>query len=242
MIANKLVKIATGDLVTPPGFEGLDQEEIIGGMDIASGYLSQYPKLIKAQGDRFQIIDTASQEIIEELTTLDYAAVFYAHLVYRLHRGTVTGNPISETWNDQEKEIVAMSYDNPLGKEHSSRGNFDALGYSDWLDSKEKRKLISKRVYAFLSLPRKYKGEVLAATFGITAMKSLSGVIKLLRMVNLGLPMAFLRISLKQDNNAQGRHFHRVVFDILVNEHNQPLTTCQNADQYRIRVKPIAIR
>ena len=247
---NKSQKIekAKTNLIAKPGkqlaklsdFADISREEVQGGMDTQGGYLASYSKLIKTQQDKFEIIDQTSNNVVKTLDKLENAIVFYAHPVYRLYRGTVNGETSDmQSWEETDREIVAMSYDNPYGKLHSSRGNFDKEGFGDWLDNKEKKKLLSKRLYVFISLPNIYPGEIIPATFGITAQKQLSSVIQMLRMINLNLAMVYQQISLVSEKSKQGYAYNRVCFDICVDGEGRPIPVVNSSEIYRQKIKPI---
>lgn len=206
--------VATLGISNLPAF---DQDEIAsGGEAQAEGYIAQYPFMVSTDGDEFVIKSTAGDgtEVTRQKTLRVIA--FYGHKVYRLHQGHVNGLTTDmSTWSDEDRAIVAQSYGDPFGRLHKSRGNFDALGLSQYLDNADLRRGVKKRLYLFVAvdggvLP---KGSIAACTFGSSALKPWQDYNSAVQRE--GAPVSFIltELSLKRVKNDAGQSYAQIVFN-----------------------------
>lgn len=242
MSTNTLQKNESTSLAVPAAFQGqFNDSEVLGGMDVSTSYLQQYPYLLRIQPSRFEILDQKSGEIVATRDKIEKAIVFYAHAVYRLHQGTVRGNknPM-ETWTDDEKTMVAQSYASPFSRSKPSRGNFDANGYGEWLDNKQLRRDVVKRLYMFMLIPGvSGKGEIVAATFGSTAGIALETVRKQLLDASLPLPSVYMEMGVEMVTNDQGKSYPRPTFKVLRDQGGFAMMTTETSEEYRAKLRPL---
>lgn len=217
-------------------------DEVKGGIDDGgAGYVDQYPFLVKLSLDEFQVIDTRSGEGRQVWAGKELPCViFYGHSVYRLHRGTVEGTQGEfENWPEDMKELVAQSLGSPFGDVQKSRGDFDAKGYSQYLDNKELRKDVSKRLYVILRLPAKITGGELAlGTFGGSALKPFQGFVNIVKGMNAPLPLIKAVISTKSAQSLTGKAYREVTFTPMTTETGDVATTVGNELEYREKILP----
>lgn len=217
-------------------------DEVKGGIDDGgAGYVDQYPFLVKLSLDEFQVIDTRSGEGHQVWAGKELPCViFYGHSVYRLHRGTVEGQQGEfENWPEDMKELVAQSLGSPFGDVQKSRGDFDAKGYSQYLDNKELRKDVSKRLYVILRLPAKITGGELAlGTFGGSALKPFQGFVNTVKGMNAPLPLIKAVIGTKNAESQTGKAYRELTFRPMTDEAGNVATTVGNELEYREKILP----
>lgn len=221
----------------------LNEDEVKAGMDDGGlGYLDQYPYLVKLEGDEFHVVDMKSEQVVWKGKELP-CIIFYGHSVYRLTRGAVHGViGRKKDWPADMKEIVAMSYGSPFGDSkggQGSRGNFDANGFAQYIDNKEMRKDVEKRLYIFMQLPKSVNGGALAAgTFGATSLIPFSAYHA--RIKGLNAPLALVRSILKTEKstNEAGDTFNALTFEPIFDEKGNVAVTVKNTEDYRTKVKP----
>ena len=218
-------------------------DEVKGGIDEGGGgYVAQYPLLLKLDQDTFQLIDARTDEgkVIWEGKEVP-CIIFYGHPVYRLHRGTVEGQQGDfKNWPDDMKDLVAQSLGSPFGDVQKSRGNFDVNGYGQYLDNKELRKLVSKRLYLVVRLPAAVSGGELAiATFGGSALKPFQQYVTQVKGMNAPLPLIKSVLGTRREKNENGESYAQLTFRPLLDNAGNVATTVGNELEYRQKIKPI---
>lgn len=220
-----------------PNLPKFERDEIeTGGEAQAEGYLAQYPFLVSTDGDEFVVKSTTGDGAeLGRHKTLRVIALF-GHKVYRLHRGTTLGLTTDmSTWSDDERAIVAQSYDDPFGRLRKSRGNFDAMGFGQYLDNPELRRGVKKRLYLFGALGDGLlpKGSICAFTFGSSALKpwqDYNGAIQ-----REGAPVSFVltELSLKRVKNDAGQSYAQIVFTPARNEQGAVVVPWKSKEQWQ---------
>jgi hypothetical protein len=218
-------------------------DEVKGGIDEGgNGYVAQYPFLLKLDQDTFQLVDTRTDEgrVIWEGKEVP-CIIFYGHSVYRLHRGTVEGQQGDfKNWPDDMKDLVAQSLGSPFGDVQKSRGNFDVNGYGQYLDNKELRKLVSKRLYLIVRLPAAVSGGELAiATFGGSALKPFQVFVQQVKGMNAPLPLIKSVLGTRREKNEDGESYAQLTFRPLLDNAGNVATTVSNELEYRQKIKPL---
>lgn len=219
----------------------LTEDEVEGGMDEGGqGYLDQYPFRIRLSQSDFEVIDTKTEQKVwvgRELPGI----IHYGHSVYRLHRGTVEGLPGDrKTWPEDMQEVVAMSFGSPFGEAQKSRGNFDANGYGQYLDNKELRKLVKKRLYLFLRLPQKVNGGALAAaTFGGSALIPFGAYHSKIKGMNSPLPLVKSVLYTEKAKNENDEEYSALRIRPLLDAEGNIATSVPTDEEYRKNIKPV---
>lgn len=218
-------------------------DEVKGGIDESgNGYVAQYPFLLKLDQDTFQVVDTRTEEgkVIWEGKEVP-CIIFYGHSVYRLHRGTVEGQQGNfKNWPDDMKDLVAQSLGSPFGDVQKSRGNFDVNGYGQYLDNKELRKLVSKRLYLVVRLPQKITGGELAiGTFGGSALKPFQTYVASVKGMNAPLPLIKSVLGTRREKSEDGETYAQLNLRPLLDEAGNVATSVSNELEYRQKIKPI---
>lgn len=228
-------------LALPAGFD-FTPDEVKGGIDESGGgYLAQYPLLVKQTLNMFEMLDSKTGEVVWQGDKLP-CVIYYGHSVYRLHRGTVEGATGDfKHWTDDQKELVAQSLGSPFGDVQKSRGDFDVNGYKDYLDNKELRKEVSKRLYLFVRPPRTITGGVdmlAAVTFAGSALKPFQTFVQQLKGINAPLPLVKSVIGTKPAVSEAGDPYNQVTFDVLKKD-GKVATTVADSNEYREKIKPV---
>lgn len=218
-------------------------DEVKGGIDEGgNGYVAQYPLLLKLDQDTFQVVDTRTEEgkVIWEGKEVP-CIIFYGHSVYRLHRGTVEGQQGDfKNWPDDMKDLVAQSLGSPFGDVQKSRGNFDVNGYGQYLDNKELRKLVSKRLYVIVRLPQAISGGELAiGTFGGSALKPFQTYVSTVKGMNAPLPLVKSVLGTRREKNEDGESYAQLTFRPLLDQAGNVATSVSNELEYRQKIKPV---
>lgn len=236
--AQKKNEVATLSAAAIFATADFSRDEISQGIDEgASAYTDAYPYIVTSDLNKFVVRKTGDDNRTEvtRLDSLD-AVVWYSHSVYRLFRGAAKGLTTDrETWSDEEKEIVAQSYASPFARTGiHSRGNFDAGGYSAYLDDKTLRAGVSKRLYLICSLPGILpKGSLATVSLGSSAMIPFQGVFR--QAARVGLPLAALKIkiTLESAKNDAGKNYFQPRFEIALTKNGEPETIWPSAEAYR---------
>ncbi len=232
---NELMQTTGSQLVVPASFleNGFTEDEALSGMPPADqSYLKSFPYFIRSKNGSFEIRDNAKDEPVWSGNEIKGAIVYFGHEISRLKLGHVKGLQTDEkTWSDEDKEVVAISYD------RQSQGNFPFGGHESFLGRQHKDihpKM--KRLYIFIvapSLKLENKFGVIAGSFGISTAKGFSGVRKELDQLTIpvtengktvmkkaNLPLPFVKVDIKfvPETNANGDDFQRITFEFSKNE------------------------
>jgi len=221
--------------------------EVVEGQDVGTdGYVQQYPYVVSTRGDKFIIRDNLTNTVVRELPEL-HAIVFFAHPVYRLHQGTVNGLIGNmRNWSDDDKRVVAQSYDSPFGRDRKSRGNFDLTNHGRWLDDPDMRRNVHKRQYLIIALPGILPQQSLALlTLGGTSLPEFQRYLKILRTISRpdgqGVPLPFVvtELELEQKTNEAGEQYYGVKFSVAKNDKGDIALAVPSVDKYRQHILPV---
>lgn len=231
-------KPKTEAIVKLEDLHGFSQEEIDGGVDQIGSYTSSYPYQIRANMNSLNVVDSASGDAVHVTDTgIDKCIVFYWHPVYRLYQGAVNGVP-SSAWEDRDKELVAESFASPFSR-NGSRGNFDAAGYSRYLDNKELRKEVTKRLYVYLALPDILpRGSVAVGTFGISASFPLNSFKNISNQQHLPSAAYFCSLGMEKQKAEGGEAFFRPTI-APIQKAGKYSYSISNREMYLKHVKPV---
>lgn len=239
---NELVKmgVSTG-MVISGNFDFTEDEALAGMSPVIQGYMKSYRYFMRSINGVFEIRDNQTDEIIEKLETIDKAIIIYAHHTKTLTRGAMQGRigKMSE-WPDEDRDLVALSYD------EKSKGSFVIAGVEDYL-RKPLWSAVKTRVFVFAMFPSLKTGsEVVACSFGITTdtvkkpgslanYRLAIGNIRKSDGQPANLPMQFLlgEIYHVPDENEDGEGYRRVCFRLKMNKNGSPCLAYTDAQTYR---------
>ena len=215
---------------------GFTNAEIAGGSNAMGSYVSQFPYSVRADGDKLNVWQSGVGQPIAELRKDDKVAILHYHLVYRLYQGTLNGTP-RDQWTEDDKKLVAETFTTPFGP-NSSRGNFDAKGYGDFLDDSDKRKSVSKRTYVYLGIPGILpKGSVAISTLGSSALSSLIAISEQAKGISVPVSNLFATVKQERKKTDFGSSYYCPVFEFAKKAGKlQPVVN--NVALYRKHIKP----
>ncbi len=224
----------------PQGFDSFSEDEVHGGIDTNTTYLSQYPYRVKQDSDTFSMISNATDELVTTNLKSFKGVVLYSHWVYKLLKGTASGMTGNDRdWETEYQKPVAICFDNPTSPNTRSKGNFEANGFGDWLRYDELRRQVKKRRYYFLAIPDLLpKGAIAVASFGSSSEESFRNMRNITRLKNIPIASIVTRLSLVKTQNQSGETFYKVEFQPVVKD-SQFVMSVKNADHYRKSVLPI---
>jgi hypothetical protein len=229
-------------IVVPDGFNEFDDQEKEIESESGMNYLSEhYRYLIKQNMNEFQIVDMKEEDkICGTKETLENAILFHSHRVYRLHRGILDGNLDEKTWTKEDREILAVAYRDPRGRNYKSRGSFDP-SYSEWIDNIDLYKKLKVRCYCYFM----YEQTLFSATFGRTASISINELAKRFKQIKSGenkygvpLPSIYVNFSFETDESKDGKSYFRIVCNPVYKGNNYSWTT-KDITEYRNKIFPI---
>ena len=137
---------------------------------------------------------------------------FYYFISYKLARAVVDGkyNDHSgfQNWSDEEKsDIVAMSQGAQKSGIYRTRGNFDVVGYGDWLNDREKKKRLRSRVSVIgYSLEKERKGLIILR-FGGSAIKNVIDYVGFRQSEQVPFWFYPCKVSVKSEKNEDRTYY-----------------------------------
>ena len=217
----------------PQGFDSFSEDEVHGGIDTNTTYLSQYPYRIKQDSDTFSVISNATDELVTANLKSFKGVVLYSHWVYKLLKGAASGMTGNDRdWESDDQKPVAICFDNPTSPNARSKGNFEANGFGDWLRHDELRRQVKKRRYYFLAIPELLpKGAIAVASFGSSSEESFRSLRNITKLKNIPIASMVTRLSLVKTQNQSGETFHKVEFQPVVKD-SQFVMSVRNTDHF----------
>lgn len=194
---SKEIAETEGNVVAIPSedFGGYDANKD-SAFSVQKTYNEQYGLLLVLRNETFKLINPMIQDKKEQVL-LSFkdgfeCQVVYGHTLYKLRKGDIEryvnsiemgGKDLPEDstqWPEEMLEVLAVAYGQPKDPTNPMRGNFDANGYGDFLDDKEKRKWVKKRQLIIMTSPAfNNKLQPVLASFGGSAMQEFNQYIKL---------------------------------------------------------------
>ena len=220
------------EIAIPEGYGTFTNEQIAAGqLDTGGGgYLSNFKYTVRLRNTGGKLAVYKGEELVGEYDNLAII-LYYAHQVWRLRKGTTTGLTGDRSlWPDEMRGLVAQTYENPFSRREGCRGNFDPE-YSDYLDLKEARKGVEKRIFVFMSIPDIMPaGEVAVASFGFTAHDSLTALSNKFEGLNMPLSAAHVNLGTTTATNDNNQGYPVPQFTIMDTDGKLSMTALTVAD------------
>jgi len=174
--------------------------------EVANPYFTRLGKFIRAVGNKFEMVDTATGQIVWTKDKLE-AAIAYSHSSAKLYQGLWTGTAAAKhrkDWTEEESEVLAMCYDHP--KRTNTPGAFAM--YMDALKVKGK---VRFRNWLWLYLPADDTYAVL--TVGPSSIGSFGAMVQAYQLTNRPLTSAWVtEVTLETAKTDEGEIFFRPTF------------------------------
>lgn len=225
MTSKAIATTKENGLAVAPAWAKLPDENRASGVDMSAergeSYFGSYDWRMRLNGSKFEVFkgEGIDRVVVEAYNKNQiFATILYAHPVYKLLAGSVKGlTTDSKTWAEEDRQIVASVYGNPFGAD-ARRGTFDVNGFSKYLDDKELRKKVEKRIYLFLLLPQ-VTGEnpIIAASFSGTSLFNFYEYLRELDKLQDGRGFATSMIWTKfltEARELNGKAFTSVKFEV----------------------------
>lgn len=231
-------------LVVAGDHGGFTEQEAVDGMPpVVQSYVKSYPFFLRSDNGTFELRDNRKEDkdsVVWTGPAIDSAVLYLGHHTKTLRLGDVRGlETDSDTWSDEDKELVALSYD------ARSKGNFEINGYGDYL-RKPLWDKVGTRLYVFGIFKNLPSGlNPVACSFGITADSikkpgSFSNLRLQIERIRLGngepanFPLQYLVCELHHtpDKDATGKKsYQRVAFG-LAKKDGKIMTAFDSKEQY----------
>lgn len=220
------------------------EDEVLDGFEIEVGFFGSFPFLIKNDNGEFEAIQTGSGETVNELGKSVKMIPLYSFTSTKLANGVVEGLNIDDwdKFTEQQQESAAVTYGSlKEGSELYSLGTFAANeDFEKIIKSRELGKILKKRFYICGLIPDLFGMKPIMFTFGITASKTWSSYVNLLRSQKMTPIACVCKITLEKEKHKTKKKitFHRPVFEV-VTKNSLPVFSQESPQQVRDVLFPI---
>lgn len=228
----------------PEGFGTFTNEQIAAGQ-IGTGqqsYLAQFKYTVRLDNGSKKLVLYKLDEKVQEFESLDIV-IYHAHQVWRLRKGSTQGlQGNTNKWPEDAQQLVAQTYDSPFSNKEGCRGNFDPT-YSIYLDDRDHRKKVQKRIYVFFGIPDIIpQGEVVVGSFGFSIHDSLTSVSKSLDSDhNLPTSAVNVRMAVENATNADNESYARPAF-ALIWDGDKLSMSVKSVEEHQSLVAPVTAK
>jgi len=227
------------------GWEGgFSEEEIHDGFEIEVGFFGSFPFLVRNDNGKFESIVTGTGEIDNEFgDSIDFVPL-YTFGSTKLAQGVVDGKSLEDWDNFTEKEqaSAAATYGSlKKGSDNYSLGSFEGNeDYERIINSTDLGSMLRKRFYICGLMPKFYGENPVMLTFGITASKTWSSYVNLLRSHKWTPAAIVTRIKLVKEQHKTKKkiNFFRPHFEVLM-KNGMPVFSAENHQAVRDELFPI---